>query len=98
MPLNDFAQLKQKLKTCEFADAHPILSSLQLIKSDAEIAKIQYACGIADRSFNRVSEIASIGEPLGDVFRNFQRLLLEEGADWVPYLAGGAGQGGYRDH
>lgn len=97
MPLNDFTQLKQKLKTVEFVDAHPILSSLQLIKSDAEIAKIQYACGIADRSFNRVSEIAFIGEPLGDVFRNFQRLLLEEGADWVPYLAGGAGQGGYRD-
>lgn len=97
MPLNDFTQLKKKLKTVEFVDAHPILSSLQLIKSDAEIAKIQYACGIADRSFSRVSEIAFIGEPLGNVFRNFQRLLLEEGADWVPYLAGGAGQGGYRD-
>jgi Xaa-Pro aminopeptidase len=97
MPLNDFTQLKQKLKAIEFVDAHPILSSLQLIKSDEEIAKIRYACGIADKSFARVSEIAFIGEPLGDIFRNFQRLLLEEGADWVPYLAGGAGQGGYRD-
>lgn len=97
MPLNDFTQLKQKLNTFEFVDAHPILSSLQLIKSEAEIAKIQYACGIADRSFSRVSEVAFLGEPLGNVFRNFQRLLLEEGADWVPYLAGGAGQGGYRD-
>lgn len=97
MPLNDFAQLKQKLDGSKFTDAHPILSSLQMVKSDQEIAKIRYACGIADRSFARVSEIIAMGEPLGDVFRNFQRLLLEEGADWVPYLAGGAGQGGYRD-
>jgi Xaa-Pro aminopeptidase len=31
------------------------------------------------------------------VFRRFQMLCLEEGADWVPYLAGAAGQGGYFD-
>jgi Xaa-Pro aminopeptidase len=31
------------------------------------------------------------------VFRDFQRLCLEEGADWVPYLAGGAGPRGYAD-
>lgn len=97
MPLNDFAHLKQILGNYKFVDAHPILSSLQMIKSDEEIAKIRYACGISDRSFARVGEISAVGEPLGDVFRNFQRLLLEEGADWVPYLAGGAGQGGYRD-
>lgn len=97
MPLNDFTQLKLKLDGYTFTDAHPILSSLQMIKSEEEIAKIRYVCGIADKSFARVSEIIVVGEPLGDVFRNFQRLLLEEGADWVPYLAGGAGQGGYRD-
>ncbi|MEL7012062.1 MAG: M24 family metallopeptidase, partial [Pseudomonadota bacterium] len=37
------------------------------------------------------------GVALSDVFRGFQRLLLEEGADWVPYLAGGMGPLGYRD-
>jgi Xaa-Pro aminopeptidase len=31
------------------------------------------------------------------VFRQFQRLCLEHGADWVPYIAGGAGQNGYDD-
>lgn len=97
MPLNDFAKLKEKLANTTFTDVQPLLASLQLIKSDEEIAKIKFACGIGDRSFARVSEICTIGEPLGHVFRNFQRLLLEEGADWVPYLAGGAGQGGYKD-
>ena len=38
-----------------------------------------------------------MGEPLDRVFRRFQALCLEEGADWVGYLAGGAGQGGYGD-
>lgn len=32
---------------------------------------------------------------LAQVFRRFQMLALEEGADWVPYLAGGAGPLGY---
>lgn len=35
--------------------------------------------------------------PLSEVFRQFQIDLLSEGADWVPYVAGGAGQGGYAD-
>jgi Xaa-Pro aminopeptidase len=35
--------------------------------------------------------------PLDEVFRRFQMLCLEEGADWVPYLAGGTGPDGYGD-
>ncbi|MEL6171743.1 MAG: M24 family metallopeptidase, partial [Pseudomonadota bacterium] len=74
-----------------------LVAALRAIKSEAEIAKIAHTCAIAGRAFDRVGEIAGAGTPLSKVFRNFQRLLLEEGADWVPYLAGGAGQGGYGD-
>ena len=42
-------------------------------------------------------EIAAQGENLDRVFQKFQGLCLEEGADWVAYLAGAAGQGGYGD-
>ena len=31
------------------------------------------------------------------MFRGFQALLLQEGADWVSYVAGAAGPGGYAD-
>jgi Xaa-Pro dipeptidase len=68
-----------------------------MVKSDAEIICIATSCGIADRAFARLPEIARAGEPLSAVFRRFQMVCLEEGADWVPYLAGGAGQGGYTD-
>ena len=63
----------------------------------AEIEKIRATCGIADRAFARVPEFAGAGRPLAEVFRDFQIALLEEGADWVSYVAGGAGPGGYGD-
>ena len=42
-------------------------------------------------------EIAGEGREVSTVFRRFQALCLDEGADWVSYLAGGAGPGGYGD-
>jgi Xaa-Pro aminopeptidase len=96
MPLGDFARLNATLPQPIGADAD-ILRSLRLVKSEAEIEKIKTACQIATRAFERVPEIARIGQPLAPVFRDFQRLCLDEGADWVPYLAGAAAPGGYGD-
>ncbi len=96
MPLGDFARLNAALPQPIGADAD-ILHSLRLVKSEAEIEKIRTACRIATRAFERVPEIARIGQPLAPVFRDFQRLCLDEGADWVPYLAGAAAPGGYGD-
>ncbi|RKF15073.1 aminopeptidase P family protein [Roseovarius spongiae] len=96
MPLDDFALLKEA-SGLHFTDDRGIVRDLRAIKSEAEIAKIAETCAIAGRAFDRVPEIARPGAPLSRVFRDFQRLLLEEGADWVPYLAGGAGPGGYGD-
>ena len=96
MPLDDFGRLNAALPKPIGADAG-ILRSLRLVKSEAEIEKIKTACHIATRAFERVPEIARAGQPLEAVFRDFQRLCLEEGADWVPYLAGAAAQGGYGD-
>ena len=96
MPLTDFARLNAALPQPIGAD-FDILRSLRLVKSEAEIEKIKTACQIAIRAFARVPEIASMGQPLAQVFRDFQRLCLDEGADWVPYLAGAAAPGGYGD-
>ena len=97
MPLADFRQLEQILATRVITSDAGITRHLRMVKSHAEITKIKTATAIADRAFDRVPEIAGAGVPLSQVFRDFQRLCLEEGADWVPYLAGGAGQGGYGD-
>ncbi|WP_371223772.1 M24 family metallopeptidase [Roseovarius sp. 2305UL8-3] len=96
MPLADFERVKAA-SGLAFDGDHDIVADLRAVKSEAEIAKITEICAIAGRAFARMGEIAGEGIALSDVFRNFQRLLLEEGADWVPYISGGAGQGGYGD-
>lgn len=94
MPRASYERLRAVLPV---TDDHGIVAALRAVKSEAEIAKLNQACAIAGRAFDRVPEIAAIGTPLSEVFRRFQMLCLEEGADWVPYLAGGAGAGGYGD-
>ncbi|WP_207209186.1 Xaa-Pro peptidase family protein [Loktanella sp. IMCC34160] len=94
MPLADYTRLS---KAVRLLSDEGIMRSLRMVKSDAEIAKIRTACDIAGRAFARVHEFARPGAPLSEVFRRFQMTCLEEGADWVPYLAGGAGPMGYDD-
>ncbi len=97
MPLADFDRLADCLGPDRLVGDAGIMRRLRMIKSPAEIAKIRQACAIAGRAFARVPEIARHGTALSEVFRGFQMLCLEEGADWVPYLAGGAGPDGYED-
>lgn len=97
MPWADLQYLEQSVSPMVLTGDQGILRALRLVKSPAEIEKIRQACGIAARAFERVPEIASTGVELSQVFRQFQCLCLQEGADWVAYLAGGAGRGGYHD-
>ncbi len=97
MPLTDWEVLKRRTGRRVFRDDAGVMRRLRMVKSGAEIEKIRESCAIANRAFARVPEIARQGVPLAQVFRDFQRLCLEEGADWVPYVAGGAAPGGYPD-
>ncbi len=97
MPLQSYFRLDGVLGVDRLIDDAGILRCLRMVKSPQEVDKIRQACTIAGRAFERVPEIACAGTPLDQVFRHFQMLCLEEGADWVPYLAGGAGPDGYGD-
>lgn len=97
MPLSDFRRVESMIAPLRIVADGGLMAALRAVKSPAEVALIREACTIAGRAYARVPEIATEGVPLSRVFRDFQRLCLEEGADWVPYLAGGAGQGGYDD-
>ena len=97
MPLGDYLTVADRLAPRAFVDATDVVQRVREIKSEAEISKIRAACRVADACFARVPEYAGPGARLDQVFRDFQRVLLEEGADWVSYTAGGAGQGGYGD-
>jgi Xaa-Pro aminopeptidase len=97
MPLGDYESLMSGLPGMELIDATDILRSLRMVKSEAEIEKISHICNIASRTFERANEIFYKGQPLAEAFRAFRMECLAQGADDIPYLAGGADQGGYRD-
>ncbi|WP_299959807.1 Xaa-Pro peptidase family protein [uncultured Roseobacter sp.] len=97
MPLGDFERLSAALPGLRMADATGLVRGLRMVKSDAEIAKIRHICALGSRSFAEVPEFARESMPLEEVFRAFRREALVQGADDVPYLVGGADQGGYRD-
>jgi len=97
MPLADYQRVAALIAPRHISDATSAVQRVREVKSEAEITKIRSTCQIADRVFARVPEFAHTGRPLDQVFRDFQIALLAEGADWVSYTAGGAGQGGYGD-
>ena len=94
MPQTDLKKLSQNVKLTSDFD---IVKKLRMTKTNEEIDKIENACRIAAEAFRRVPEIAFENVNLDEVFRKFQVLCLESGADWVPYLAGGADTEGYDD-
>ncbi|UWQ49209.1 M24 family metallopeptidase [Leisingera caerulea] len=97
MPLGDYERLMTGLPGLKVADATPLVRSLRMVKSATEIEKLRHICAIGSRTFARVPEIAHEGQPFEDLFRAFRREALAQGADDVPYLVGGADQGGYSD-
>ncbi len=96
MPLEDFEKLKLKIDGT-FSDCSKIIKKVRLIKSEKEILILKNICSVANRSFDRANRLFFSGQPLNEAFREFKITLLEEGAEEVPYLVGGAGRDGYVD-
>ena len=96
MPLDNFNLLNKNLRI-NWHDTTPIIRQLRMIKSEAEISLIKRICDIASRSFDKIPEISSVGQPLSELFRSFKIDLLNEGADDIPYLVGGVGEPSYSD-
>ncbi|MCF2872333.1 Xaa-Pro peptidase family protein [Octadecabacter sp. G9-8] len=97
MPLGDWERLMAALPALEFKDATGLVQGLRMVKSEAEIEKIEHICAIGSETFAQVPQFARAGVPLDDVFREFRREALAQGADGAPYLVGASSQGGYAD-
>jgi Xaa-Pro dipeptidase len=97
MPLADFSALKSRLDGTEFVNASNLIQQLRMVKSEAEISILREICGIGSAAFAQAGQLFHEGQSLKEAFRAFKIELLQQGADDVPYLVGGAGQGGYGD-
>ena len=95
MPLADLQQLQSSLTGAEFIDCNDFIVEQRLIKSEAEIALITSICTTASAAFAQAPKLFRAGQTMQDAFRSFRISLLENGAEEVPYLVGGAGAMGY---
>lgn len=97
MSLTDFYRLSEVIAPLGFADASPIIEQLRQIKSEAEIDKMRYICGVLSGVFEDLPDLLSLGMSEVEIFRIFKIAALEAGADDISFLVGGAGPGGYGD-
>ncbi|MEL6793149.1 MAG: Xaa-Pro peptidase family protein [Pseudomonadota bacterium] len=92
MPLTDFQRIG-----VAFEDASPLMKRLRMVKSPAEVEKIEAICAIGSAGFAQASELFRAGQTMREAFAAFRIALIKEGADDVPYLVGGKGPDGYAD-
>ncbi len=95
MPVADFFRIRQALEGIRFVDATPVLRPLRMVKSPGEVARVRRAAQIVSSAFARLPELLGAGQSEREVYRQFHLLLVELGADKVPYLVPVSGAHGY---
>jgi Xaa-Pro aminopeptidase len=84
---NDFQDLQARLPKAAFVDGAQILLSLRAIKSSAEIERCRTAAVTAARALDRVFEHVRPGMTNLEVAHLARRLLVDAGAEHVPFMA-----------
>ena len=90
-----YETIKKGLPNAKLKDAERLVNWVRVIKSNAEIQKLKHICSIGSATFSRLPEIIEPNMSLEEVFRAFRLEALQQGADDVPYVVGGAEKGGY---
>ena len=94
-PRIDVDRMAKKARGIRFADGSPIIWGLRHIKSAAEIDRIRVACTIASDAYDEVPRMTHAGDTTRQAELCLRAMLMEKGADHVPFIATAAGQGGY---
>jgi Xaa-Pro dipeptidase len=95
MPVADLLRIRDAIRPLEMADAMPLLRTLRMVKSEAEVLRIRSICRIVSDAFDRLPVIVHIGDTEKGICRAFAAEVLTRGADKVPYTSIGVGRGGY---
>lgn len=81
MPLARFAKLQAALPAAKFVDLGNVVWELRLVKSEAEIALLTRAAGIADEAMRRAAAACVRGATQRDAARIAAASFIELGAD-----------------
>jgi len=95
MPVADFDRIRSACSGLEFADASPLIWRLRMVKSPAEIARIERSCRIGSDAYAALPGQLSAGMNEHGIARIFRTELTRQGADAIPFMAVTAGVGGY---
>jgi Xaa-Pro dipeptidase len=95
MPAGDFLRIRDALAGLRLEDASPVLRPLRMVKSDHEVVRLRRIAGLASEAFARLPARLRPGQTEREVYGILHRLLVEQGADKVPYLVPVSGGDGY---
>ncbi|MDG2475188.1 MAG: Xaa-Pro peptidase family protein [Paracoccaceae bacterium] len=96
-PLLDILKLLAPETKIQISDITSEIQHIRMIKSEAEIEKLKFICGLVSQVFEDLPNWRLEGIPLSELFRKFKINTLRLGADDVSYLVGASGKGGYFD-
>ncbi len=94
-PRIDVDRMAKKARGIRFVDGSPVIWGLRHIKSAAEIDRIRVACTIASDAYDEVPRMTHAGDTTREAELRLRAMLMEKGADHVPFIATAAGPGGY---
>lgn len=95
MPAANFAALQDRLSQHVLVDVSLTIRELRSVKSEAEIAKIRFACEVTAAGFDYLLEHLRLGMTEREACKAMHLEMLRLGADACPYLISASGQGGY---
>ncbi|WP_041635388.1 M24 family metallopeptidase [Marinobacter sp. BSs20148] len=95
MPAANFALLQEELSQHFWVDVSLIIRALRSVKSEAETAKIRFACEVTAAGFDFLLEHLQLGMTEREACKAMHLEMLRLGADACPYLISASGQGGY---
>jgi Xaa-Pro aminopeptidase len=94
-PRIDVDRMAKKARGLQFVDGSPTIWALRQVKSAAEIDRIRVACTIASDAYDEVTSMTKAGDTTRQAELALRTMIMQKGADHVPFIATAAGQGGY---
>jgi Xaa-Pro aminopeptidase len=94
MPVIDFLALRDRLASVELVDGSPCLWDIRMVKTEAEIDRLRFVCGIVSDAYEALAPKLSPGMSEREAARILRLDLINRGADQVPFLPAISGPGG----
>lgn len=94
MPVIDFLALRERLTDTSLVDGSPCLWAIRMVKTEAEIDRIRFICGIASDAYAALPAKLAPGMTERDAARALRIDINQRGADSVTFLPAIAGNGG----